>query len=63
MSLSWLKSAYSRRPRGKVALFESRVELVLAPSWTGELVRRAMSSFAKPTPWVGPRGFLDGVSQ
>ena len=56
MSLSWEKSAYSLRPRGKVVLEVSRVLLVVVWSLTGWFVRRAMSSFVKPTPWVGPRG-------
>jgi hypothetical protein len=56
MSLSWEKSAYSLRPSGKVVLDVSRVVLVVVWSATGCEVRRAMSSFVKPTPWVGPRG-------
>lgn len=56
MSLSWLKSAYNLRPSGKVADEASRVRLVLVLSTTGLLVKRAMSSFVKPTPWVGPSG-------
>lgn len=56
MSLSWEKSAYKGRCRGKVALLASRVVFVVVWSLTGVEVRRAMSSFAKPTPWVGPRG-------
>jgi hypothetical protein len=56
MSLSWEKSAYSLRPRGKVVFEVSMVLLVVVWSSTGLFVRRAMSSFVKPTPWVGPSG-------
>lgn len=61
ISLSWLKSANKGYafPTGKVdmGLSSSNVWLTEVWSFTAVPVRRAMSSFTYPTPWVGPRAF------